>query len=110
MTVDAQYIMDSDGVDFGVERQGNRPVVVANIDTGDSAVGVQNPFPTDGDSIYVKDLDLTISDNGDFSGSVTDYFDSLISFNSNVTSDNPKIIKLSQLYKILDTISCKVEF
>ena len=55
---------------------------------------IQNPIPADGDSIYVKDLDLRYCDNGDFSGSVTDYFDSLKTVNTNTTSDNPKIIKL----------------
>ena len=55
---------------------------------------VQEPLPTDGDSVYSKDIDVSNSSNGDFSGSVTDYFDSLKSVNANTTSDNPKIIKI----------------
>jgi len=61
---------------------------------GSDDVSVQNPLPCDGDSIYVKDLDVPNCDNGDFSGSVTDYFDSLKTINTNTTSDNPKTIKL----------------
>ena len=57
-------------------------------------VSVQHPIPTDGDSIYVKDLDLSVSDNYNFSGSVTDYFDSLTTINNDVTANSPKQIKL----------------
>lgn len=57
-------------------------------------INVQNPLPCDGDSVYTKDIDLENSDNGDFSGSVYDYFNSLHSVNSNSTTDNPKIIKI----------------
>jgi len=69
--------------------------VLADIRNSDgSSIGPQDPFPTDGDSVYVKDLDIPNCDNGDFSGVITDYFDSLKTVNSNTTSDNPKIIKL----------------
>lgn len=57
-----------------------------------SNVDVQNPLPADGDSIYVKDLDVSNCDNGDFSGTVTDYFDSLKTVNSNTTNNNPKAL------------------
>jgi len=55
---------------------------------------VQYPLPTDGDSVYYKDIDVANSDNGDFTGEVTDYFNSLKTVNSNSTTDNPKIIKI----------------
>lgn len=55
---------------------------------------IQYPFPSDGDSVYVKDINITNSDNGDFSGVIADYFDSLNSVQCNATSDNPKIIKI----------------
>jgi len=55
---------------------------------------IQNPAPSDSDSVYIKDLDIDNCDNGDFSGSITDYFDSLKTVNSNTTDDNPKILKL----------------
>jgi len=64
------------------------------IDEDGNIVAVQHPLPTDGDSVYVKDLDIPNCDNGDFSGVITDYFDSLKTVNSNTTTDNPKIIKL----------------
>jgi hypothetical protein len=64
---------------------------------------VQDPIPSDGDSVYVKDIDFARSDNGDFipsvagregDGTVADYFNSLTTVNCNSTSDNPKIIKV----------------
>ena len=55
---------------------------------------VQHPLPTDGDSIYIKDLDLDISTNNGFSGSVTDYFDSLSTVNVDSSATNPKTIHL----------------
>lgn len=57
-------------------------------------VAVQHPLPTDGDSVYFKDIDVANSDIGDFSGIVTDFFDDLKSVSSNATSDNPKILKI----------------
>lgn len=55
---------------------------------------VQNPLPTDGDSVYVKDIDESNSDNGGFSGAVSDYFDSLKTVNNNTSVTNPKTIKI----------------
>jgi hypothetical protein len=71
-------------------------VLNTNITTGasGSSVSVQNPLPTDGDSIYVKDIDIANSDNGNFSGSITDYFDSLKTININSSTSNPKTIML----------------
>jgi hypothetical protein len=57
-------------------------------------IDVQHPFQTDGDSVYLKDIDVSNSDNGDFSGSITDYFDSLKTVNSDTTSNNPKNLML----------------
>ncbi len=57
-------------------------------------IDVQHPLPNDGDSVYVKDLDISNSDSVNFSGSVTDYFDSLKTVNSDATANNPKSIKL----------------
>jgi len=55
-------------------------------------VGIQNPFPVDGDSVYSKDVWNDQSDIGDFSGSVTDLFDNLHSIITNITATNPKEI------------------
>ena len=51
-------------------------------------------FPTTNDSIYSIDIDVDNSDNGGFSGVVTDYFDSLTSVNSDASATNPKVITL----------------
>jgi hypothetical protein len=53
-------------------------------------VGIQNPFPVDGDSVYSKDIWVLQSDMGDFSGSVTDVFDNLHTTIIDSTSNNPK--------------------
>lgn len=55
-----------------------------------SAVDVQYPLPVDGDSVYLKDIDTTRSDVGNFSGLVTDPFSDLHSVNFDETTDNPK--------------------
>lgn len=47
-----------------------------------------HPLSTDGDSVYVKDIDTTNSSIGDFSGSITDLFDDTRSVISSDT-DNP---------------------
>jgi len=70
----------------------NVPIELKNPDG--SAVDVQHPVPTNGDSVYVKDIDVANSDNGNFSGSVTDYFDSLKTVNLDATANNPKTIML----------------
>lgn len=57
-------------------------------------VDVQHPLPGDIDSVYLKDIDVANSDNGGFTGRVTDYFDDLKSVNYDDSTDNPKVIKL----------------
>ncbi|MCP4365426.1 MAG: hypothetical protein GY800_09040 [Planctomycetes bacterium] len=64
------------------------------MDEDQKDVGVQHPLSTNGDSVYVKDIDVDNSDNGGFSGEVTNYFDSLKSVNSDASTSNPKSIKL----------------
>jgi hypothetical protein len=79
-------------VDLPTDGKTAQSVVLTNTEKGD--ISVQNPLPADGDSVYVKDLDLDYCDNYNFSGSVSDYFDSLKTVNSDTTSNNPKQIKL----------------
>lgn len=55
-------------------------------------VGVQNPFPVDGDSVYEKDIWEAQSDIGDFSGEIADLFNNLHSTITDTTSNNPKEI------------------
>jgi len=94
---------ETTSIDGKVSTEAKQDVIVAQqtdgsqrtvIQTLGEDVGVQNPFQIDGDSIYVKDLNLARCDNGNFDGEVTDYFDSLSSVQADATANNPKIIKL----------------
>lgn len=62
--------VDRDGVSFGID--------------------AQYPIAVDGDSVYVKDIDTTLSSIGDFSGAVTDLFDDRASSVTTET-DNPSL-------------------
>jgi len=57
-------------------------------------ISVQNPLPTDGDSIYCKDVDVDNSDMGDFSGHPCDLVNDLYSLVGDDSSNNPKTLKL----------------
>lgn len=61
-------------------------------DEGGNTINPQHPLPTDGDSVYAKDIDVANSDNGGFSGSVTNYFDDLQTINTDSSATNPKTI------------------
>lgn len=50
-------------------------------DSNGKSIDVQNPLPSDGDSVYCKDLDLINSDIGDFSGEICTLFDDYTSAN-----------------------------
>ena len=50
-------------------------------DENGDPTSVQNPIPTDGDSVYCKDLDLTNSSIGNFSGDICDLFNDYTSTN-----------------------------
>lgn len=53
------------------------------VDENASSINVQNPVPTNGDSIYTKDIDVTGSSVGTFTGDITDLVDDLsTTFNS----------------------------
>jgi hypothetical protein len=54
------------------------------------AASSQYPLPTDGDSVYDKDIDVSNSVSTNWSGTVTDVFNDLHSDIENTTSDNPK--------------------
>lgn len=53
-------------------------------------VDVQSPLPSDGDSVYAKDVWSDESDLGDFSGTPSDLFNNLHSIISDTTANNPK--------------------
>lgn len=70
--------------------------IKTKLSAGGNDVDAQNPLPTDGDSVYAKDIDTANSSIGDFSGAVTDLFDSLTS-TIVATADNPSLsIKLNR--------------
>jgi len=60
----------------------------------DNDVSIQHPLSINGARVYVKDIDLDYSDNGDFSGVICDYFDSLKTVNNDASATNPKVIKI----------------
>jgi hypothetical protein len=51
---------------------------------------VQHPLPTDGDSIYHKDINVDESNLYNFSGEITDFFDDLETISTDSTTNNPK--------------------
>lgn len=57
-------------------------------------VSVQNPFPTDGDSVYTKDVKFSISDIGSFTGDLESLFNNLDDVITDSTSTNPKWIEI----------------
>lgn len=56
--------------------------------------GSQYPLSVDGDRIYADNIDVNNSDNGGFTGEVTDYFNSLKTVNNDASVTNPKVIKI----------------
>lgn len=61
---------------------------------GGSPVTVQNPFPTDGDSIYAKDVKDSLSDVGTFTGAdLTTLFNNLDDSITSTGATNPKYFK-----------------
>ena len=64
------------------------------LDVNFPRVDVQHPLPTDGDSVYAKDIDVAKSDLGTFNSSITDLFDDYSSSVSDSTTNVPKILKI----------------
>jgi len=58
--------------------------------TTDGAISVQNPLPTDGDSVYCKDIDQNRSNVYNFSGNICIPFEDLHTIVKDVTSDSLK--------------------
>ena len=57
-------------------------------------LGVQNPIPTDGDSVYCKDIKLSLSDIGSFTGDLLSVVNNLDDSIVDNTTTNPKTFKL----------------
>jgi len=65
------------------------------LDKFGNPIWVQNPLPTDGDSIYSKDIDVSRSSVGTFSGTVTDLFDDLHTTVTDTGATDPKEITVA---------------
>ena len=64
------------------------------VDENGEEINEQNRLNADNSSIYSQDIDIDNSDNGGFSGAITDYFDSLKTVNNDASATNPKSIKI----------------
>ena len=53
-------------------------------------INIQNPLPSDGDSIYEKDIDTNNSSIGSFTGTIISLFNDLTTLVTDVSSTNPK--------------------
>jgi hypothetical protein len=69
-------------------------IVSEHADGSFKNVDVQHPLSVDSHVVFSKDLNLSVSNNYGFSGSVTDYFDSLTTVNNDASVTNPKQILL----------------
>jgi len=91
MTLIRQTIIsDEDDKVVDLTDNSNVPIELKNPDG--SAVDVQHPVPTNGDRVYAKDIDVALSDIGNFSGNITDPFDNLHSAIVDDTINDPKEI------------------
>jgi hypothetical protein len=59
----------------------NKGISVTLKDKNGESIDVQNPLPTNGDSVYCKDLNLDVSSMGDFSGEPCDLFNDYLKEN-----------------------------
>jgi len=72
----------------------NRGLNVNLVDITGENFNIQNPLPTDGDSVYIKDIDLDHSTKVGWTGNIADLFicphDTVGMYNDSVT--NPKVL------------------
>ena len=73
-------------------------IAVLKVQTNDENtyknVDVQNPLPSDGDSVYAKDLDLDNSDIGTFTGDIETLFNDYHTEITDTSATNPKTFTL----------------
>jgi hypothetical protein len=101
---------DQTGTAYGIRRldtdsgtlKDNTPVVALS-DMDGHQTSVQYPIPTDGDSVYYKDVDWSLSDVGSFTGDLTtlfsDYHESIV----DSTATDPKYFVIHFFRPILTT-------
>lgn len=56
--------------------------VIREVQIDATEANPQYPIAADGDSVYAKDINVSASDNGNFTGSILDYFTSLKTANT----------------------------
>ena len=76
------------GQDVNGNRNLNTASTILNI-YGDP-VSAQHPFPTDGDSVYNKDIKTSLDDIGTFTGTISSLFNNLDNVITDTTNTNPK--------------------
>lgn len=74
---------------FGLRRLKTESSLIVN---NGLEASVQNPLPTDGDSVYAKDIWIEESDITGWTGLISDLFDNLHTVITNNSSTNPKSI------------------
>jgi len=85
---------DYESYKFGGTQPDKIYVKTSLTDSDGESIDIQTPLPVDGDSVYCKDINSEKSDIGDFSGVPCDLFNDIFSEVANITSSNPKIIKI----------------
>lgn len=76
------------------ENQTNGNQITKLNDCDDNPICTNYPLATDGDSVYVKDLDLTRCLIGSFSGDIKSLFDDYFEEITDITTTNPKTFTL----------------
>jgi hypothetical protein len=93
---EAIKVKDSAGSIWELDLNGGMPTNVRAVNSDAfKDVSIQYPLPTNGDSLYSKDIDADNSDNGGFTGVVTDYFDNLLTVNTDASATNPKVLSIA---------------
>lgn len=87
----ATNVADMEAGKFQERTVGEKSSVRTTLVNSDGVINSANyPISADGDSVYEKDIDLTNSDIGDFSGSITDLFNN-IHTTVTTSTDNPTL-------------------
>jgi hypothetical protein len=80
--------------------------IATQLKTENGIIGVQNPLPGDMHSIFSKDINVSGSDIGTFSGTITDLVDDLDTSLTDDSATNPKYFEI-KLNRPIDNTSIK---
>jgi hypothetical protein len=76
---------------------GNNDQAILLKDSGGNPISANFPLQVDGDSIYSKDVNATLSDKGDFSGDILTLFNDYETEIVDATANNPKSLTIHLL-------------